>query len=106
MMLFFRFIWPRSWRSFSVWIPLIAVGLISCIGLSLAMGFRSGLLAQHETATLRDGGSGFRPMTRSAGDPPLRSSNTVATGYGPLDGHVILGRGRSADSIFQAFHVG
>ena len=26
MMLFFRFIWPRSWRSFSVWIPLIAVG--------------------------------------------------------------------------------
>ncbi len=84
MMLFFRFIWPRSWRSFSVWIPLIAVGLISCIGLSLAMGFRSGLLAQHETATLRDGGSGFRPMTRSAGDPPLRSSNTVATGYGPL----------------------
>ena len=84
MMLFFRFIWPRSWRSFSVWIPLIAVGLISCIGLSLAMGFRSGLLAQHETATLRDGGSGFRPMTRSAGDPPLRSSRPVATGYGPL----------------------
>ena len=85
MMLFFRFIWPRSWRSFSVWIPLIAVGLISCIGLSLAMGFRSGLLAQHETATLRDGGSGFRPMTRSAGDPPLRSSRPVATGYGPLN---------------------
>ena len=28
MMLFFRFIWPKSWRSFSVWIPLIAVGLI------------------------------------------------------------------------------
>ena len=56
MMLFFRFIWPKSWRSFSVWIPLIAVGLITCVGLSLAMGFRSGLLAQHETATLRDGG--------------------------------------------------
>ena len=84
MMLFFRFIWPRSWRSFSVWIPLIAVGLISCIGLTLAMGFRSGLLAQHETATLRDGGSGFRPMTRVAGEPPLRSSRPVATGYGPL----------------------
>ena len=84
MMLFFRFIWPRSWRSFSVWIPLIAVGLISCIGLSLAMGFRSGLLAQHETATLRDGGYGFPPMTRAAGDPPLRSSRPVATGYGPL----------------------
>ena len=85
MMLFFRFIWPRSWRSFTVWIPLIAVGLISCIGLSLAMGFRSGLLAQHETATLRDGGSGFRPMTRVAGEPPLRSSRPVATGYGPLN---------------------
>ena len=85
MMLFFRFIWPRSWRSFSVWIPLIAVGLISCVGLSLAMGFRSGLLAQHETATLRDGGSGFRPMTRVAGEPPLRSSRPVATGYGPLN---------------------
>ena len=84
MMLFFRFIWPRSWKSFSVWIPLIAVGLISCIGLSLAMGFRSGLLAQHETATLRDGGYGFPPMTRAAGDPPLRSSRPVATGYGPL----------------------
>ena len=85
MMLFFRFIWPRSWKSFSVWIPLIAVGLISCVGLSLAMGFRSGLLAQHETATLRDGGSGFRPMTRVAGEPPLRSSRPVATGYGPLN---------------------
>lgn len=84
MMLFFRFIWPRSWRSLSVWVPLIAVGLISCIGLSLAMGFRSGLLAQHETATMRDGGFGFAPMTRTAGDPPLRSSRSVATGYGPL----------------------
>ena len=91
MMLFFRFIWPRSWRSFSVWIPLIAVGLISCIGLSLAMGFRSGLLAQHETATMRDGGSGFPPMTRAAGDPPLRSSRTVATGYGPLNVTVFWG---------------
>ena len=85
MMLFFRLIWPRSWRSFSVWIPLIAVGLISCFGLSLAMGFRSGLLAQHETATLRDGGYGYAPMTRIAGEPPLRSSRSVATGYGPLN---------------------
>ena len=85
MMLFFRFTWPRSWRSLSVWIPLIAVGLITCVGLSLAMGFRSGLLTQHETATLRDGGSGFPPMTRAVGDPPLRSSRPVATGYGPLN---------------------
>ena len=84
MMLFFRFIWPRSWRSFSVWIPLLAVGLITCIGLSLAMGFRSGLMAQHETATLRDGGYGYPPMTREIGEPPLRSSRLVATGYGPL----------------------
>ena len=91
MMLFFRFIWPRSWKSFSIWIPLIAVGLISCIGLSLAMGFRSGLLAQHETATMRDGGHGFSPMTRVAGEPPLRSSRPVATGYGPLRVTVIWG---------------
>ena len=85
MKLFFRFISPRSWRSFSVWIPLVAVGLIACVGLSLAMGFRSGTLAQHDTATLRDGGSGFAPMTRVAGEPPLRSSRPVSTGYGPLE---------------------
>ena len=84
MTLFFRFIRPRSWRSLSVWIPLIAVGIISCVGLSLAMGFRSGVLAQYDTATLRDGGSGFAPMTREAGEAPLRSSRPVATGYGPL----------------------
>ena len=91
MKLFFRFISPRSWRSLSVWIPLIAVGLIACVGLSLAMGFRAGALAQHDTATLRDGGSGYAPETREAGDPPLRSSTTVATGYGPLDVTVFWG---------------
>ena len=91
MMLFFRFIWPRSWRSFSVWIPLIAVGLISCVGLSLAMGFRSGLLAQHETATLRDGPHSFSPEFREAGEPPLRSSRPVATGYGILEVTVYWG---------------
>ena len=84
MKLFYRFISPRSWRSLSVWIPLIAVGLITCVGLSLAMGFRSGLLAQHETATLRDGPKSFSPETRVAGEPPLRSFTPVATGYGPL----------------------
>ena len=84
MMLFFRFISPRSWRSLSVWIPLIAVGLITCVGLSLAMGFRSGLLAQHETVTLRDGPRSFSPETRVAGEPPLRSFTPEATGYGPL----------------------
>lgn len=84
MTLFFRFFRPRSWRSLSVWIPLIAVGIISCVGLSLAMGFQSGLLAQHDTVTLRDGGSGFPPMTRIAGEPPLRFKRPVATGYGSL----------------------
>ncbi len=48
------------------------------------MGFRSGALAQHDTATMRDGGSGFAPRTRTADEPPLRSSWPVATGYGPL----------------------
>ena len=84
MTLFFRFIWPRSRRSLSAWFPLVAVGLISCVGLSLAMGFRSGVLAQHDTATLRDGSSGFSPRTRVAGEPPLRSSRPITTGYGPL----------------------
>ena len=84
MRLFLRFIWPRSWRSLSVWIPLIAVGIISCIGLSLAMGFRSGVLAQHDTSVLRDGSTLFPPETREAGDPPLRSFTPVDTGYGPL----------------------
>ncbi len=84
MTLFLRFIRPRSRQALSVWVPLIAVGFISCVGLSLALGFRSGALAQHDTATLRDGGSGFAPRTRSAGEPPLRWSRPVATGYGPL----------------------
>ena len=84
MRLFFRLLWPRSRRSLYAWTPLIAVGIISCVGLSLAMGFRSGALAQHDTATLRGGGSGFAPMTRTAGEPPLRSTWPVATGYGPL----------------------
>ena len=87
----FRFIWPRTWRSFSVWIPLVAIALISCIGLSLAMGFRSGLLAQHETATLRDGPNSFSPRTRVVGDPPLRSTMPVATGYGIMQVTVYWG---------------
>ena len=94
MKLFFRFISPRSWRSLSVWIPLIAVGLITCVGLSLAMGFRSGLLAQHEAATMRDGSNRFSPETREAGEPPLRSFTPVATGYGPLAVTVYWGEER------------
>ena len=84
MTLFLRFVWPRSLRSLAAWTPLIAVGIISCVGLSLAMGFRSGVLAQHDTATLRDGGSDPASRTRTVGEPPLRSSWPVATGYGPL----------------------
>ena len=91
MMNCFRFILPRSWRSFSVWVPLLVVAFISCIGLSLAMGFRSGLLAQHETATLRDGPNTFSPRMRVAGDPPLRSTIPVATGYGILQVTVYWG---------------
>ena len=84
MTLFFRFFRPRSWRSLQVWTPLIAVGIISCVGLSLAMGFRSGVLAQHDTAVLRDGPGTFSPKTRTAGDSPLRFKRPVATGYGLL----------------------
>ena len=101
MILFLRFFRPRSWSSLAVWMPLVAVGLISCVGLSLAMGFRSGTLAQHDTATLRDGGSGFAPMTREAGEPPLRSSWPVATGYGPLAVTVFWGE-EGSGSTFPA----
>jgi hypothetical protein len=81
--LFFRLIWPRSRRALTAWIPLIAVGAIACVGLSLALGFRSGLLAQHETVVVRDGPRGLPPRVHPA-DGPLRSSQLVATGYGPL----------------------
>lgn len=83
MRFFFLFIWPRSRRSLFVWMPLMAVGLIACVGLSLAMGFRSGVLAQHENAMLRDGPPGLPPRTQPV-EGPLRSSDVVATGYGPL----------------------
>ena len=88
MMLFFRFIWPRSRKSLAVWVPLIAAGFIACIGLSLAMGFRSGVLAQQASTVLRDGGSGFgpniEPPTLDPNGPPLRSSELLSTGYGPM----------------------
>ena len=84
MTLFLRFFRPRSWRSLSVWAPLLAVGFISCVGLSLAIAIPLGVLAQYETAKSRDGGSSFPPSARMAGEPPLRSSKTVSTGYGPL----------------------
>ena len=90
MMLFLRFIWPRSWRSLFVWVPLVAVGIISCVGLSLAMGFRSGLLAQQASAVVRDGPPGLQPRTQPV-DGPLRSSSTVTTGYGPLVATVFWG---------------
>ena len=83
MRLFFQFIRPRSRRSLSAWMPLIAVGLIVCVGLSLAMGFRSGVLARHDAATVRDGPPGLPPRTQPV-EGPLRSSEVAATGYGPL----------------------
>lgn len=88
MNLFFRFIWPRSRKSLAVWVPLIAAGLIACIGLSLALGFRSGVLNQQSAIFLRDGGDSLGPNrvppTLDPNGPPLRSSELVSTGYGPL----------------------
>ena len=83
MRLFFRLLWPRSRRSLSAWTPLIVVGAISCVGLSLALGFRSGVLAQHDAGVLRDG-CHCEPPAKSPADGPLRSSRLFATGYGPL----------------------
>ena len=88
MNLFFRFIWPRSRKSLAVWVPLIAAGLIACVGLSLALGFRSGVLNQQSAIVLRDGGTSFGPNrvppTLDPDGPPLRSSELISTGYGPL----------------------
>ena len=83
MRLFLRFVWPRSPRSLAIWTPLILVGLISCIGLSLALGFRSGLLAQQVSALQRDGPPGLPPRTAQV-EGPLRASDTVYTTYGPM----------------------
>ena len=88
MNLFFRFIWPRSRKSLAVWVPLIAAGLIACVGLSLGMGFRSGVLNQQSAIVLRDGSTSFgpnrEPPTLDPNGPPLRSSELISTGYGPL----------------------
>ena len=91
MMLFVRFVWPRSLRSLAAWTPLILVGAVSCIGLSLALGFRDGLLAQHDTGVLRDG-CHCEPPVRSQAEVPLRSSRLYSTGYGPLVFTIFAGR--------------
>ena len=90
MRLFARFIWPHSVRALAAWIPLIAVGAISCVGLSLALGFHYGVLAQHTSTVVRDGPRGLPPRLAPA-DGPLRSSRLVATGYGPLAATVFAG---------------
>ena len=83
MMLFLRFVWPRSPRSLAAWTPLILVGAVSCIGLSLALGFRDGLLAQQAAAVQRDGPPGLPPRTHPV-EGPLRASRLGYTTYGPL----------------------
>ena len=91
MRLFLRLLWPRSWRSLHAWTPLIVVGAISCLGLSLALGFRSGVLAQHDAGVLRDGCRCEAP-TKTLAEGPLRSSRLYATGYGPLVVTVFSGK--------------
>ena len=91
MRLFFRLLWPRSRRSLSAWTPLIVVGAISCIGLSFALGFRSGVLAQHDAGVLRDGCHCEPPMKTPA-EGPMRSSRLFATGYGPLVVTIFAGK--------------
>ena len=91
MRLFFRLLWPRSRRSLYAWTPLIVVGAISCLGLSLALGLRSGVLAQHDAGVLRDG-CHCEPPTKTPAEGPLRSSRLYATGYGPLVVTVFAGK--------------
>ena len=83
MRLFFRLLWPRSRRSLSTWFPLIAVGAVSCAGLSLALGIGFGFHAQQETALLRDGSSSMGPF-RDQAEGPQRSTRVETTAYGPL----------------------
>ena len=83
MRLFFRLLWPRSRRSLSAWVPLIAVGAISCAGLSLALGIGFGFHAQQQTALLRDGSSSMGPF-RGQVEGPQRSTRVETTAYGPL----------------------
>ncbi len=90
MMLFPRFVLPRSLRSLNAWTPLIIVGVISCIGLSLALGFRDGLLAQQAAAVERDGPEGLPPRTQAV-EGPLRSSRVVYTTYGHMTVTTIAG---------------
>ena len=90
MSLFWRFVWPRSWRSLSGWVPLLIVGVIAAIGLSLALGLRSGVLRQSATATLRDGSQALPPAVGLA-PGPWRASSRIATGYGPLNVTVFAG---------------
>ena len=80
MRLFFRLLWPRSRRSLSTWVPLIAVGAVSCAGLSLALGIGFGYHAQQETALLRDGSSSMGPF-RDQVEGPQRSTRVEATAY-------------------------
>ena len=90
MMLFLRFAWPRSLRSLRAWTPLIIVGVITCIGLSLALGFRDGLLAQQAAAAERDGPEGLPPRTQAV-EGPLRASRVVYTTYGHMTVTTIAG---------------
>ena len=90
MKLFFRLLWPRSRRSLSAWVPLIAVGAVSCAGLSLALGIGFGFHAQQETAVLRDGSSSMGPF-RDQVEGPQRSTRVETTAYGPLTLTVFAG---------------
>ncbi|MCY4114888.1 MAG: hypothetical protein OXG33_13275 [Chloroflexi bacterium] len=73
-----------------VWIPLVVVGVLASAGLSLALGFRSGLHTQHDAVITRDGPPGLPPRVQPT-DGPLRTSKLVATGYGPLAMTVFAG---------------
>ena len=68
--------WPRSWRSLSGWVPLLIVVVIAAIGLSLALGLRSGVLRQSATATLRDGSQDLPPAVGLA--PGSMTARTAA----------------------------
>ena len=64
------------WRSLSGWVPLLIVGVIAAIRLSLALGLRSGVLKQSATATLRDGSQDLLPAVGLA--PGSMTARTAA----------------------------
>lgn len=84
---------PRTATQGRWWLPLVAVGLVAALGVSLAFGFKAALVEQARFKLVRDGQVGLEPARRdpSWGGRPLRASEVVPTAYGPLTRTTFVG---------------